>query len=226
MNADKYQAVIFDIGGVLAEDVWEHLLPCREKSGGIRDRFRLDRDQVQKVGLLLWAAFAHTPEGQRTTWRELERRYWDLFIRFFWDKSAPSGASIDEFIGMTDNYINLVDPGMPALLAGLQSRGVRLGVCSNNNEFWFRRQFGNLKLFQYFPPEGIVLSCRVGFSKSSKGYEMFDAAADALNVPHSSCIFVDDRPENITRANARGMKGIHFHKLGQLKESLLELLDN
>ena len=219
------EAVIFDVGGVLAEDVWEHLLPCRKKAGGIRDQFRLDRDQVHKVGLLLWAAFAHTPEGQRTTWRELERRYWDLFIRFFWDRSPPQGASIDDFIHMTDEYVRLVDPGIPALLEGLQSRGLNLGVCSNNNEFWFRRQFGNLKLFSYFPPAGIVLSCRVGFSKSSAGYEMFDAAASAMNVAHSSCIFVDDRKDNVERAEARGMKGIHFRGLSQLQESLNGFLD-
>ena len=219
------EAVIFDVGGVLAEDVWEHLLPCRKKAGGIRDQFRLDRDQVHKVGLLLWAAFAHTPEGQRTTWRELETRYWDMFIRFFWDKSPPPGASIDDFIRKTDEYIRLVDPGIPALLEDLQSKGLKLGVCSNNNEFWFRRQFGNLKLFQYFPPAGIVLSCRVGFSKSSPGYEMFDAAVNALNVPHSSCIFVDDREDNIKLAEARGMKGIHFRRLSQLQESLNVFLD-
>ncbi|MDH4284447.1 MAG: HAD family phosphatase [Gallionellaceae bacterium] len=219
------EAVIFDIGGVLAEDVWEHLLPCRKKLGGIRDRFGLDHDQVDKIGVLLWAAFAHTPEGQHTTWRELERRYWDLFIRFFWDKSPPPGASIDDFIELTDKYIKLVDPEIPALLESLQSRGLKLGICSNNNEFWFRRQLGTLQLFRYFPPEGIVLSCRVGFSKSSPGYEMFDAAARALNVPHSSCIFVDDREENIKLASACGMKGIHFHKLSQLKESLNNILD-
>lgn len=219
------EAVIFDIGGVLAEDVWEHLLPCRKKSGGVRDRFGLDPDLVDRVGVLLWAAFAHTPEGQRTTWRELERRYWDLFIQFFWRKSPAAGASIDEFIELTDKYIKLVDPGIPALVESLQSRGLKLGVCSNNNEFWFRRQFGTLKLFRYFPPEGIVLSCRVGFSKSSPGYEMFDAAAKALNVPHSSCIFVDDREPNIELANARDMKGIHFRGLSHLKKSLDELLD-
>ena len=175
--------------------------------------------------MLLWAAFAHTPEGQRTTWRELETRYWDMFIRFFWDKSPPPGASIDDFIRKTDEYIRLVDPGIPALLKDLQSKGLKLGVCSNNNEFWFRRQFGNLKLFQYFPPAGIVLSCRVGFSKSSPGYEMFDAAVNALNVPHSSCIFVDDREDNIKLAEARGMKGIHFRRLSQLQESLNVFLD-
>ena len=220
------KAVVFDIGGVLADDVWEHLLPCRKKAGGIRDKFQLDPDQVDKVGLLLWGAFAHTPEGQRTTWRELERRYWDLFIRFFWGKSPPQGASIEEFIDMTDDYIKLVDPGMPALLESLQSKGLKLGICSNNNEFWFRRQFGNLKLFPYFPPEGITLSCRVGFSKSSAGYEMFHAAADVMNLPHSSCIFVDDREDNVTRANACGMKGIHFKGLSKLQESLSECLDS
>ena len=219
------EAVIFDIGGVLAEDVWEHLLPSRNRAGGIRDKFGLDRDQVHKVGTLLWEAFAYTPERPRATWRELERRYWELFIRFFWEKFPPQGASVDEFIDMTERYIKLVDPGMPALLESLQSRGVRLGVCSNNNEFWFRRQFESLKLFRYFSQSGIILSCRIGVSKSSPGYEMFDAAVRAMDTTQANCVFVDDRTDNIRLAKARGMKGIHFQGLGQLQQSLGEMLD-
>jgi len=214
------EGVIFDIGGVLAKDVWEHLLPCHTKNGGIRDKFGLNKEEVHKVGKLLWGAFAHIPEGPKATWRELERRYWDLFINFFWPNSPPPSATIDTFIDMTSDYIVPVDAGMPDLLKYLRARGINLGICSNNNEFWFRRQFSDLGLYQFFSPSRIALSCRVGASKSSKNFEMFHAVIDAMNVHPSKCVFVDDRQENIDRAEAFGLKGVRYESLPQLREGL------
>lgn len=219
------EGVIFDVGGVLADDIWEHLLPCRDKVGGIRDKFGLNKEEVHKIGKLLWGVFAHTPEVPRATWRDLERRYWKLFINFFWPREPPAGASIDEFIQMTGRYIKMVDPEMPNLLGTLLTRGISLGVCSNNNEFWFRRQFSQLNLYQYFSPSKVILSCRVGASKSSKGYEMFHAAVDAMNVHKSRCCFIDDRPENIDRATTFGLKGIRFENFPKFRHDLDRALD-
>ena len=213
------EGVIFDIGGVLADDVWEHLLPARDKQGGIAEKYGLDKEQVHKVGELLWQAFAYRPESHENSWRELERQYWDLFIKFFWGKSAPEGVSIDEFIEMTNRFINPVDAQVLCFLEELRLKGIRLGICSNNNEFWFRRQMDKLKLHRYFSPSKIILSCRIGVSKSSKRYEMFHAAVKAMGLPHSKCAFVDDREDNVKFAEDCGMKGIHFTRnMNQLKK--------
>jgi len=214
------EGVIFDVGGVLAYDIWEHLLPCRNKTGGIRDRFGLNKDEVHKIGKLLWGVFAHTPETPRANWRDLEKQYWRLFIDYFWPKDPPADASIDNFIQLTDKFIKLVSFEMPSLLGDLVARGIGLGVCSNNNEFWFRRQFSQLDLSPYFSPSKIVLSCRVGASKSSKVYEMFHATIDAMNIHPSRCIFIDDRPKNIERAIKVGLKGIHFETFTKLQSDL------
>jgi hypothetical protein len=54
-EGDHVKAVIFDMGGVLARDVWEHLLP-----EGIAPKYSLDdKNLVWKVGALLWEAFAY-----------------------------------------------------------------------------------------------------------------------------------------------------------------------
>jgi len=204
------EGVIFDVGGVLAPDVWENLLPSQDKVGGIAEKFTLDKKQVHKVGELLWEAFAYRPEGPHRTWRELEQQYWDLFIKFFWGKSPPNNASTEEFIRMTGEIIKPVHQNMERFLKNLQSNGIRLGICSNNNEFWFRRQMDMLNIHQYFDPSSIILSCRIGVSKSSKRYEMFHAAIRAIGLPHSKCVYVDDRDSNIKRAKECGMLGIKF----------------
>lgn len=214
------EAVIFDIGGVLAKDVWERILPARDNEGGIATTYDLDKEQVHKVGELLWEAFAYRPEARHNSWRDLERKYWDLFIKFFWGTLAPEGASIDMFIEMTKDFINPVDANMPSFLEDLRSRGIKLGICSNNNEFWFRRQMSQLNLHNYFSPPKIILSCRIGVSKSSDRFEMFHAAVEAMGLPHSKCAFVDDRLDNVERAKECGMVGIHFRGISELRESL------
>lgn len=203
------EGVIFDVGGVLAPDVWENLLPSQDKEGGIAEKFALDKEQVHKVGELLWKAFAYRSEGKHVTWRELEQQYWEMFIKFFWPNSPPNNASCEEFIRMTGEVVKPA-PGhhdMQRCLKNLQSNGIRLGICSNNNEFWFRRQMEPLNLYQYFNPSSITLSCHIGVSKSSKRCEMFHAVVGALGLPYSKCVLVDDRVENIERAGQCGIRG-------------------
>jgi HAD superfamily hydrolase (TIGR01509 family) len=209
-------AVIFDIGGVLAHDVWEHLLLDND---GIRSKYpNLGENELERIGKLLWEAFAYLPETQRSNWQALERRYWRQFIKYF-GRQLPPNVSPEEFIQMTDKFIKPVE-GMIPLLDRLQSKGIDLAICSNNNEFWFRRQMDKLGLHRFFSPSKIILSCRIGVSKSSPRFEMFHAAADALRVIKAKCVFVDDRDENVKRARQCGMIGILFTNAQQLDKLL------
>lgn len=214
-------AVIFDVGGVLVHDVWEHLL--LDEPDGIASKYSLDRDQVRRVGKLLWEAFAYRPETQYNDWQTLERQYWRQFIEFFWDEHPPSSVSVDNFIRMTDSFISPVDAEMISLLEELQAKGIGLAICSNNNEFWFRRQMDKLSLHRFFSPSRVILSCRIGVSKSSSRFEMFHAAVDALRVAKSQCVFVDDRKGNVERAKQCGIVGVPFEDVPQLTRRLSDL---
>ena len=218
------KGVIFDVGGVLAQDVWENLLLDQgdgDQPAGIASLHGLDAGLVQRVGRLLWEAFAYTPETKRNDWHELEKRYWEWFIEFFWGKNPPDGVSADGFIAMTGTFIRPV-PGMQAVLKRLQFQGHALAICSNNNEFWFRRQMAELRLHRFFSSEKIVLSCRIGVAKSSGTFEMFHAATDSLSLTPSGCAFVDDRQGNVDRANELGMHGMLIHNAQQIDEELRE----
>lgn len=200
------RAIIFDIGGVLAADVWEHLLL---DDNGVRSTFpNLDKDELKRIGKVLWEAFAYTPETAAANWQELEKRYWKMFIGYF-KEQLPKNIDPEVFIQMTDAFIRPVT-GMFSVLERIQLNGVNLAICSNNNEFWFRRQMNQYGLRRFFSPGKIVLSCRVGFSKSSPGYEMFHAVVDALGVIPAQCIFIDDKESNVERAQVCGMEGILF----------------
>lgn len=212
------KAVIFDIGGVLAHDVWEPLL--YEAPNSIALEFSLDKEVVKKVGRLLWEAFAYRPEMLHNDSQALERQYWCLFIEFFREKLGTH-IDVDIFIGKSLEFIKPVEQAdMTALLERLRSKKVQLAICSNNNEFWFRHQWDEVGLERFFGPENVILSCRVGVSKSSHNFEMFDAAANVMKVAKSDCVFVDDRCKNVKRAQECGMVGLLFTHARSLSNAL------
>ena len=79
-----------------------------------------------------------------------------------------------------------------------------------------------LGLYEFFDPQMIILSCRVGFSKSSPRLEMFRAAINAMETDAAKCIFIDDREGNISRAQESGMRGILFTNADDLSKILLD----
>ena len=208
--------IVFDIGGVLAFDVWEHLLLDPEE--GAAARFGLDSGEVERYGPELWKVFEHRPLENGETADMLEIGYWKHFIRKF-NLTEP----LETFIDMTDRFIRPVE-GMTELLRKLKTSGINLAICSNNNEFWMRKQMNKVGLHSYFEPEKVICSSRVGASKISPDFEMFKAVADVLGADSTSVVFIEDRFENIERAMEYGWAGILFPQASPYGASYLESL--
>jgi len=208
MGGPKIGAVVFDIGGVLAKDVWEHMY-YGDADVSLVTRYGLNEGEAKKVGKLLWESFAYVAETPVNKWHDLEIRYWQLFIAFFREQLQGKDASENSLIRLTDDFIVPI-AGMEPILERLQSLGTTLVICSNNNEFWYRRQMTKCGLHRFFRAPQIILSCRVGASKSSARCEMFHAAVEAAGVPASQCLFIDDRQANVDLAKAYGMDAICF----------------
>lgn len=198
------RAVVFDMGGVLAYDVWEHLLPS------IASTYGLLKNEVMQVGKELWKVYECPSVALESTCRNLEQHYWESFIERFRGQLSSS-ITTDDLKNMTDPFIRDVNnEAMIPLLERLQSKVVHLAICSNNNEFWFKRQMEKLGLDKFFKPSNLCLSYEVGFPKSSPGFEMFTAITKALGIDNEYCLFIDDRKENIEQALKYGMAGILF----------------
>jgi len=192
------RAVILDVGGVLAHDIWEPMFD------DLAARYRLDRKALRAAGRLLWETFAYVPETPANTWRDMERRYWELLLLI-----CKVPLTVRSLIALTDRYVIPVE-GMRPILEKLRARGTPLVICSNNNEIWWPRQAKKLQLKRFFEEERLVLSSRVGAPKASPRLEMFRAAVAAAGVPAASCFFVDDRRENIARARSFGIDAMLF----------------
>ena len=192
-------AVVFDVGGVLAHNIWEPMFDDLAAEHG------LDRAKVHEVGRLLWETFAYVPETPANTWRDMERRYWQLFLLM-----CKVPLTVESLIALTDRYV-VPMPGMRPIVEALHARGTRLVICSNNNEIWWPRQAQALELERFFVPANIILSSRIGAPKESPRLEMFQAAVAAAGVPAPSCFFVDDRQPIVDRARAFGVDAMLFH---------------
>jgi HAD superfamily hydrolase (TIGR01509 family) len=192
------RAVVLDVGGVLAHNMWEPMLD------DLAQRYRLDRDEMQQTGRLLWETFAYVPETPANTWRDMERRYWQIFLRMH---EVP--LSVEALIELTDRYV-IPMPGMRPILEQLRARHTPLVICSNNNEIWWPRQAKALELDRFFAPQNIILSSRIGAPKESPRLEMFRAAVAAAGVPASACFYVDDREPIVERALAFGLDAMLF----------------
>jgi len=192
------RAVILDVGGVLAHDIWEPMFD------DLAARHGLDPGKLRKAGRLLWETFAYVPETPANTWRDMERRYWELFLLI-----SRLPVAVASLIRLTDRYVIPVE-GMRPILEKLRARGTPLVICSNYNEIWWPRQAKKLQLKRFFEEERLVLSSRVGAPKASPRLEMFRAAVAAAGVPAASCFFVDDRRENIARARSFGIDAMLF----------------
>ncbi len=132
------------------------------------------------------------------TWREASEielpggRVWAEFV--FPNHGLPADrlAAIGEelaFFYDTRFYNRSLRPEVPALLAALKERGLRLGVISNVVSL--RQVSYNLKVYglaHYF--EAVVTSSGLGYRKPSP--RIFLEATRLLNLPPAACAYVGD----------------------------------
>lgn len=191
MDHTKYKAVIFDLGGVLVTDVWE---PLRDWLAGTH---RLTQPDLDDFGKVVWSdEFACRPDhtDEAVLYNQLIRRF-----------NLP--ISPDAMADRVGGFVRPI-PGMMDLLRDLKGRGLTVGICSNNTEFWYARQRDVLGLEDHVDPGRIVLSCRAGVKK--KKAKIFLDAIAAVETDAAACIFIDDRPKNVIAAVDLGLTGILF----------------
>lgn len=105
---------------------------------------------------------------------------------------------------------------MLAFIDSLRPRVRRLGLLSNINEEGvrqLRKDGGWLDCF-----DARILSCEHRLLKPEPG--IFELCLRELGEEASSCLFVDDLPENVEGARAVGMRGHVFKGLAGLKAEL------
>jgi 2-haloacid dehalogenase len=104
------------------------------------------------------------------------------------------------------------------VLRDLHAAGVRLLALTNWSAELFpvaRGRFDFLELF-----EDILVSGEERLAKPDP--RIFELLTERSGLPPGSCVFVDDKPENVEAARAAGLDGIVFVDDGTLREQLRE----
>lgn len=209
-KSQKIQAVIFDVGGVLLYDVWEHLF--LDEDQGLVALYGLPREKLEAVGNELWEEFAYVSASAEQTWQKIEKEYWANFIeKFEGEFLFRQAPNIQQLIELSKKFIKPVnETDTLSLLGKLEEKKVMLAICSDNNEFWFARQMESSGFDRFFLPKNIILSCKIGVSKLHPSGKMFKEVLNALDLSGSDTFFADDRQKNIDKAKEFGIHSTLF----------------
>ncbi|HLY39715.1 MAG TPA: HAD-IA family hydrolase [Terracidiphilus sp.] len=197
-----FDAILFDVGGVLLTNGWDH----RERAA-VLDQFQLDR-----------AAFESRHAAPNDAWeRDLitAKEYLDTTVFY-----EPRNFTPQEFLAAIFAQSKcLPDGGMGILKDLASSDRCVLGTLNNEarepNDYRFR-QFG---LRQYV--QVAFSSCYMGLRKP--GPAIFRRALDILGKPAERVLFIDDRAENVAGAASAGMKTVRFQGAEMLRSELQSL---
>jgi putative hydrolase of the HAD superfamily len=184
-----FDVILFDVGGVLLTDGWDH----RERKAAV-ERFKLDVHELE------------TRHGEvEPAWERGEidlNKYLDEAVFY-----EPRNFSRAEFIDFMLAQSQLLPDGAMGILQKLASSNhCMIGALNNEaretNEFRFAR----FNLRRYL--KVALTSCYVGLLKPHPA--MYRRALDIFGCPPQRVLFIDDREENVAGGAAAGMQAIRF----------------
>jgi FMN phosphatase YigB (HAD superfamily) len=195
------QAIIMDIGGVVAPDIWEQLFFSESRISSLS---HFPRSTLLRVGRKNFSLFAYRRWNRSNSWQALERAYWASV-------SADLGIKLDaaEIENKTTAVIQpLLD--LSKIKEFSSASGLRVVFCSNDTPFWYYRNWTALNWGDSYSSEDFVMSFDFGQSKQHPRSELFKACAEVLKTAAGSTLFIDNQLDNLRSARRFGFRTLHF----------------
>ena len=194
------RAVLFDFGGVLAEEGFREGFYAIARSQGLdpREVHRVAMDAIYDCGYIAG--------------RGSEADFWEVMrdrtgIRG--DVDALSGEILQRFV---------LRPGVMELVRKLRRKGIVTAILSDQTD-WLTRLDDRDHFFREF--DWVFNSYDLGKGKRDPG--VFDDVISALGVEPREALFIDDMLSNVERAKSGGLQGLLFVDEDQLFEELERL---
>ena len=197
-----FDAILFDVGGVLLTNGWDH----GERAAAVA-QYHLDKAALEARHM---AAFDAWERDSITL-----DAYLDAVVF-----NEPRAFSREEFFAFMLAQSKLLPDGAMEILEQIAATGSYLLGALNNearetNEYRFRR-FGLRHIFDV-----ALSSCHLGLRKPELA--IYRRAIDILGRPPERILFIDDREENVAGAAAAGIKAIRFEGEAALRRELTDL---
>jgi putative hydrolase of the HAD superfamily len=194
-----FDVILFDIGGVLLTNGWDH---CERSA--VLGKFHLDEAEFEKRHAIANDAW----ERDLITARE----YLDATVFY-----EPRNFTSDDFLeALFAESVELPHGALGILQELAASRKWMLGALNNEAREPNEYRLQTFGLRQYL--DAVFSSCYVGLRKPQP--EMYRRALDILGRPAERVLFIDDRQENALAAEAVGMKAIRFDGADRLRRDL------
>jgi putative hydrolase of the HAD superfamily len=191
-------AVLFDFGGVLAEEGFVNGLEA------IARRYGLDRDRFVALGHEL------VHETGYVTGRCKEGEYWEAVRR-------SSGIDGDDRTLRHEILSRFVPrPWMFEWVDRLRGSGLIVGILSDQTD-WLDELDARFGLFVHF--DHVFNSFHMG--KNKKDPSHFIDVTTRLGLKPEQALFVDDREENCATAASVGLKILWYRNRGSFEKELL-----
>ena len=186
-NQSPLKAVLFDFGGVLAEEGFQEGLYAIARKLGLDPVavHRAGMDAVYDTGYVLGRG------SEADFWREMRQ-----LTGVVGDDATLSAEILDRFVPR---------PAMFAAVRALRRRGIIVAILSDQTD-WLERLDACSGYSAEF--DRVFNSYRLG--KGKRDPSVFDDVLQALGVAPREALFVDDMPGNVARAAARGLRTILF----------------
>jgi putative hydrolase of the HAD superfamily len=195
------KAVIFDFGGVLAEEGFkEGLWAIGRKNGLDPEEFRKTADElIHETGYV--------------TGRSDEARYWEALRR----KTGIAGTDRELRDEIVKRFV--LRPDMIGLVKKTKERGLIAAILSDQTN-WLDEIDRDTPFFHHF--HSVFNSYKI--KKSKRDPSVFRDICAALGVDPENALFIDDNVENIRRAANEGMKVIQFHTIDGFMREIAEYI--
>ena len=184
MNIDT---VLFDFGGVIAEEGFKQGLSAIARAHGLDERTFIEvaYDTIYSNGYVLGKA----PESA------------------FWNDLRQKTAIKGDDASLRDEIFSrfIVRGWMIDLVKSLKADGIKVGILSDQTDMldMLDKKYDFFRLFDY-----VFNSYHMG--KSKRDLSLFDDIAHLLKTDPDRILFIDDDAGNIERAKKKGWKGIQY----------------
>lgn len=187
MPNHSIKALLFDFGGVLAEEGFRNGMVA------------LAREQGLDAGAMPDAAMHAVYDSGFVLGRGTAADFWALLR----ERAGLAGEDAALSARILDGFV--IRPWIIELIRCLRDQGFITGILSDQTD-WLDRLDEKYHFSRVF--DRIFNSYYLG--KGKRDPSLFTDIAAALALPPSAILFVDDDADNVARAHAAGMQAIHY----------------
>lgn len=202
MASGKFRTLLWDCGGVLLTNGWDH-----KERAAVLAQFSLEVD-----------AFEQRHEAPNDAWEKGElsvAQYLDLTVFY-----QPRSFTAQQFVGAMQAQSVVLHPENLALATALAATGkYRMGLLNNEARELNDYRIRTFQLTQFF--SSFFSSCYLGLRKP--GRAIYQRVLDIAQSDPAETIFIDDRKENVAAAAALGIHAIQMQSPAQLRAELHSL---